>query len=237
MKLLTEKDRIRYARNIAIEDMGEAGQRKLLDAKVLVVGCGALGSVVSTYLVASGVGEVAIADFDTIDISNLQRQVMYRTEDAGLYKSSVLAERLRSLNPDVKVTDLRMVVREKDAMDLFGNYDFIVDGSDNPNTKYMTSGVCENLGLPCSIGGVYEFKGQLTTYLPGTTPYHSIFPPIRTSGILPCSSGGVFGPLPGMIGTMQASEAIKYIAECGELLTDKLFIADLKKMQFMLFAV
>lgn len=225
-------DKIRYSRNIAIPEIGAEGQQRLLSGSVLVVGCGALGSIAATYLSASGVGRIGIADFDTIDLSNLQRQVMYATADAGKRKSSVLAEKLRGLNPDVEVDEIKMMVRPADASRLFSDYDFILDGSDNPDTKFMTSRECEQLQKPCCIGGIRGFRGQLMSWLPGCVAYHELFSEGVEEGMLPCSTEGVFGPATGMLGAMQAGEALKFLSGAGELLTDRLLEFNLLTMNF-----
>ncbi len=163
MAELTQEERCRYARSIAIDSIGIEGQRKLKESKVMVVGCGALGTVAATYLCASGVGHLAIADFDTIDISNLQRQIMFMDSDAGKPKCHTLASRLRMLNPTVRIEEIPQMIKEEDAERLFPEFDFIIDGSDNPATKTMTSEVCKRLSKPCCIGGVSEMRGQVLT--------------------------------------------------------------------------
>lgn len=208
------------------------GQRKLSGARVLVVGAGALGSVAATYLCAAGVGHLAIADFDTIDISNLQRQVMYATADAGLPKCTTLADKLHRLNPDVEVVAIKKLIRRADALELFGGYDFIVDGTDNPETKFTISQVCSQLGKPCTIGGVENMRGQLTTFVPGSTPFHELIGEAGSTGFTPCSVAGVLGPAAGVVASMLAAEAIKAITGAGTLLTDRILFFDLAQMNF-----
>lgn len=232
---MTQEDRIRYARTIAIPEIGREGQRQLLSAKVLVVGCGALGNIAATYLTAAGVGEIAIADFDTVDISNLQRQIMFSTSDAGQPKCESLARRLHELNPTIKITKIPHMVRTNEAAEIFPEFDFIIDGSDNPATKFMTSREAFRSSTPCCIGGVSELSGQATTFVPGSTPYHEIFSETSVAGALPCSIGGVLGPVPGIVGSIQAAEAIKYITQTGELLTNRLLNFNLTRMEFNIF--
>lgn len=231
---MTSEDRIRYARTISIPEIGIEGQKRLLEARILIIGCGALGNIAATYLAASGVGEIAIADFDTIDISNLQRQIMYTTSDAGKPKCATLARRLRDLNPTISVVEIPHIVRQQDASILFPTFDFIIDGSDNPATKFITSREAFKAKKPCCIGGVSEFKGQATTFVPGSIPYHEIFAEAGMEGALPCSITGILGTVPGIIGAIQATEAIKYITQTGELLTDRLLTFNLADMKFQI---
>lgn len=221
-------ENIRYSRLIGLPGVGHAGVQKLNNARVLVIGCGALGSLCSMYLAASGIGTVGIADFDTIDLSNLQRQLFFKENELGKSKCEILAERLSEINTTVKVISYRCLVNDKSARKIFPEYDFIIDGSDNPATKRMTAEVCEELNLPYCIGGVREFSGQVMTWIPGHSGYTSVFGNVNTcSAMTPCSTGGVLGPAAGIVASVQASEAIKYVANVGNLLTDKLFVFNL----------
>ncbi|MEE1022910.1 MAG: HesA/MoeB/ThiF family protein [Muribaculaceae bacterium] len=237
MDTLGKEELIRYARTIAVEEIGREGQARLRQASVLVVGCGALGNIASAYLCGAGISRLAIADFDTIDISNLQRQIMYTTPEVGERKSAVLARRLRAMNPDVEVVEIDRMIRRDDAESLFRDYDFIIDGSDNPATKFMTSEVCCGLRKACCIGGVAGFKGQLVTWTPGHTAFHELFGPQKDATVLPCSMAGVIGPLPGIVGAMQAAEAIKHITGAGETLAGRLLRIDLLTMDFKVFSL
>ncbi len=237
MAELTQEERCRYARSIAIDSIGIEGQRKLKESKVMVVGCGALGTVAATYLCASGVGHLAIADFDTIDLSNLQRQIMFMDSDAGKPKCHTLASRLRMLNPTVRIEEIPQMIKEEDAERLFPEFDFIIDGSDNPATKTMTSEVCKRLSKPCCIGGVSEMRGQVLTCVPGSVFWHELFGGIKDSGFLPCAVSGVLGPVPGITGSIQATETIKYITGVGNLLNDRLLTFDSAEMAFSVFRI
>lgn len=230
---LTPDQRRRYSRTIMLEGMGREAQQRLLDASVFIVGAGALGSVVAMYLASSGVGHITVADFDTIDISNLQRQLSYVTTDIGKPKVRVLAERIAAINPDVSVNIHEGMLTRKLINDALTGHDFVIEGSDNPATKYMVAEACENLGLPYCLGGVSQYLGQVMTHVPGTASYADIFPEAADEGgYTPCSIGGVLGPLPGVIGSIQACEAVKYIAGTGQLLTDALLTVDALTMRF-----
>lgn len=226
MKELTKDQKIRYARNISVESVGMEGQRRLLEGSVFVLGCGALGSIVASYLAGAGVGHITIADYDTVDVSNLQRQIQYSEKDAGMSKARILSKRLRAINSDIEVETVETLVTREKAKELFAGHDFIVDASDNPDTKYMIDCVCGELGLPYCMGGVLGFGGQVMTHVPGSARYSDIFPEGAVSGFTPCSIGGVLGPVAGIIGSIQALEAIKFITGTGRLLTDRLIMVD-----------
>jgi len=213
---------------MSLPGIGVEGVKKLRTGKVLVVGCGALGSLCAMYLAASGVGTVGIADFDTVDISNLQRQLFYDEQCLGQPKCSTLAARIRAINSGTRVNEYSHMINESCAAEIFVDYDFIIDGSDNPSTKYMTSAVCQKLGIPYCIGGVREFGGQVMSWSPGHAGYGDLFGETpRCSGFMPCSVAGVLGPTAGVTASVQASEAIKYLTGSGEMLYDKLFAFDL----------
>ena len=218
----------RYSRLAAIPSFGEEGVRKLRESRVLVIGCGALGSHCAMGLAASGIGNICIADFDTIDLSNLQRQLFFDEQTLGKSKCGTLASRMHALNSEVIINQYDCMINEKSAFETFANYDFIIDGSDNPATKLMTSKVCERLGKPYCIGGVKEFSGQVMSWEPGHCGYSELFGDTPgCTGILPCSVAGVLGPAAGVTASIQASEAIKHLAGCGKMLYDKLFTFDL----------
>lgn len=225
MNLSTEQSR-RYSRNISLPDIGENGQQLLLDSSIAVIGCGALGSTAATYLAASGTGRILLADFDTVDVCNLQRQVMFTTADAGSGKADTLRDRLTALNPDIRIDVHNGLVNEETAMRLFSSYGFVLDCSDNPSTKYMTARVCRQLGIPCTIAGVQAYHAQISTYEPGYASFDDIFPEGAESGMTPCSTGGIFGPLTGIVGCIQAAEAIKTITHAGKNLAGKLMTID-----------
>ena len=226
MQELSKEQRLRYARNISVDSIGEEGQRKLLASSVFILGCGALGSVVATYLAGAGIGRLTIADYDTIDITNLQRQTHYSEADAGKSKAAVLASHLRDLNSGITVETVETLVTEAKACELFKGHNFIIDASDNPDTKYMIDSVCESLSLPYCIAGVLGFGGQVMTHTEGTARYRDFFPDSAGAGFTPCSIGGVVGPVVGIVGSIQALEAIKYLTGSGRLLTDRLLLID-----------
>lgn len=229
---MNQEELIRYSRMIAIPEIGREGMEKLRETKVMIVGCGALGSVCAMYLAGAGVGEITIADFDTIDISNLQRQLFFESAQAGESKAAVLAERIKALNPDITIKCLQEMITSEKAMTLFADKDFIIDATDNPSSKTMTDGVCQKLGIPYCIGGVSGFKGQAMSWQPGCAAYTDIFSPQTVcSGFTPCSLGGVLGPAAGVVACIQASEAIKHLTGVGEMLYNKIFMIDLLTME------
>lgn len=232
MKELTADQRLRYARNIAVPAVGVGGQQLLLEAKAMIVGCGALGSVVASYLAGAGVGTLYLADFDTIDISNLQRQTRYCECDAGKSKVETLAAGLRSLNGDVNIITYNGLITRDVARRLFAMVDFVVDATDNPDTKYMIDEVCVELGKPYSMAGVLASGGQVMTHVEGTARYSDFFPQHSGGGFTPCSIGGILGPVAGVIGSIQALEVIKYITGTDRLLTDRLLHFDGQAMSF-----
>ncbi len=235
---MTEEEKIRYARMIALPEVGSKGMESLMDSHVFITGCGALGSVVAMYLAGAGIGKITIADFDTIDISNLQRQLFYATSDAGRPKVRILAERLSALNPTCDIECIDSVVTEASAPALFSQCDFIIDATDNPISKFMTDKTCHELGKPYCIGGVAGFTGQVMSWSPGHARYSDIFfPDGIDSGLMPCSVGGVAGPAAGVIACCQASETIKHLTDSGEMLYDKIFLIDMLTMQTRLIDV
>lgn len=222
-------------------EIGREGQLRIARARVFIVGCGALGSMVAMQLAGAGVGEIEIADFDTVDVSNLQRQFFFTTAGCGSSKAEMLAEAMRALNPDVRVTVHNQMVTPRNAPSLFAAADFILDGSDNPDTKYMTERVCTALGKPCCLAGVSGFSGQVMTVVPGSTLFSEVVPQGASGGFTPCSIGGVAGPAAAVAASMQAAEAIKWITGAGEgqkeLLTDALLTFNLSSGNFSLLRV
>lgn len=222
----------RYARMQSLEGIGEEGIRKIRSAKVLVVGCGALGSLAAMYLAAAGVGEIIISDFDTIDISNLQRQLFYCESELGYSKVDTLSEKLKALNSDVNVIKIAKLITKHNAPEIFKDYDFVIDGSDNQSTKLTTASVCESLGIPYCIGGVESYRGQVMSWMPGAVTYSDIFGNTnpQCSGVLPCTVIGVLGPVAGVVASVQAAEAIKYASGNTNLLLNKIFTFDLNNL-------
>ena len=225
---LTDKEKHRYSRHVLLDKVGLEGQEKLKAAKVLVIGAGGLGCPVLQYLTAVGVGTIGIIDFDTVDETNLQRQILFTTSDVGLNKAITAGNRLKQLNPYVSFNIYPEKLTTKNALNLFNQYDIIVDGTDNFSTRYLVNDACVLTGKPLVYGAIYKFEGQVTVFnLDNGPSYRCLFPEPPTAGSVPnCSDIGVIGVLPGLIGTQQANEAIKIILNIGEPLTGKLCIYD-----------
>ena len=224
----------RYSRHIILQEVGVKGQKKLLNASVLIIGAGGLGAPAALYLAAAGVGTIGIVDADEVDLSNLQRQVIHTTNDVGKAKVQSAAETMEAINPDVTVKTYRTFVDSTNIMDLIKDYDFIIDGTDNFPAKFLINDACVMAGKPFSHACIIRFKGQLMTYVPGEGPcYRCVFknPPPKDA-VPTCKQAGVIGAMGGVIGSLQAMEAIKYIIGKGELLTGKLLTYDALKMEF-----
>lgn len=224
----------RYGRHMILEEIGLKGQKKLLNAKVLIIGAGGLGSPAAMYLAAAGVGTIGIADGDAVDLSNLQRQILHGTEDVGKPKVVSAKETMTGLNPDVTVNTYHTVVSSENILQLIADYDFIIDGTDNFQAKFLINDACVMAKKPFSHAGVLRFQGQLMTYVPGQGPcYRCIFenPPSKDA-VPTCAEVGVIGVMPGVIGCLQAMEAVKYITGVGQLLTGAMLTFDAIKMEF-----
>ena len=224
----------RYSRHIILKEIGVKGQKKLLNARVLIIGAGGLGAPAALYLAAAGVGTIGIADADVVDLSNLQRQVIHTTADIGKRKVESAAETMRAINPDVTVIPYHEFVSSYNILDLIRDYDFILDGTDNFPAKFLINDACVMAKKPLSHAGIIRFKGQLTTIIPGESPcYRCIFknPPPKDA-VPTCKQAGVIGAMGGVIGSLQAMEAIKYITGTGELLAGYLLTYDALKMEF-----
>ncbi len=224
----------RYSRQIAIKSVGEEGQRKLREGSVGIIGCGALGSVAAMYLAGAGVGRIGLADFDTIDISNLQRQVFYREDETGCLKLNILKDRICALNKDITIECHNQIIKEDNIANFISRYDFIVDATDNPASKKMIDRWCKQQGKPLTTGGVSATRGQVTTSLPDSRRFSSIYPDVENNGIAPCSIEGVLGPAAGIVASIQASEAIKYFIQPDQILKEKLLIFDLEMNLFQI---
>ncbi len=223
----------RYSRHIILPEIGGKGQQKLLSSRVLIVGAGGLGSPAALYLAAAGVGTLGIADFDDVEASNLQRQIIHTTRDLGRPKVFSAAAKLRDLNPDVKVVPHPLRLTSANALDLLAAYDVVVDASDNFPTRYLANDACVLLGKPLVHGSIYRFDGQATVFLPGQGCYRCLFPSPPPPGAVPtCAEAGVLGVLPGIIGTIQAVEVIKLLLGIGETLAGRLLIFDALAMAF-----
>ena len=231
---LSPADLARYSRHLALREIGIAGQEKLKAAKVLVIGAGGLGSPSILYLAAAGVGTIGIVDFDKVDISNLQRQVLFDTASVGAPKAQAATERLQALNPDIEVIPHQVELRANNVLDIFKNYDIVLDGTDRFATRYLANDACVILGKPLVSAAIHRFEGQAFTYVPAQGPcYRCLFPEPPTDGLVPnCAEAGVLGVLPGVLGTIQATEAIKLIAGIGEPLVGRLSTYDALQMSF-----
>lgn len=231
---MTDEQIERYSRHIILKEVGAKGQKKLLNASVLIIGAGGLGAPAALYLAAAGVGHIGIVDADEVDLSNLQRQVIHATADIGKAKVKSAKESMEAINPDVKVSTYRMFVDSTNIRELIREYDFIIDGTDNFPAKFLINDACVLEEKPFSHAGIIRFQGQLMTYVPGEGPcYRCVFknPPPKDA-VPTCKQAGVIGAMAGTIGTLQAMEAIKYIIGKGELLTGKLLTYDALKMEF-----
>jgi molybdopterin/thiamine biosynthesis adenylyltransferase len=231
---LTEKQIERYSRHIILEQVGGTGQEKLLNSKVLIIGAGGLGAPAGLYLAAAGVGTIGIVDSDKVDLTNLQRQIIHHTSDVGIEKTKSAENKMRAINPDITVHTYQTKVVAKNISDIIRGYDFVIDCTDNFGAKFLINDACYFEKIPLSHGGILRFHGQLITILPGeTTCYRCIFnAPPPANAVPSCSQAGVLGILPGVIGSLQATEAIKYFLGLGKLLTGKLLTYDALEMNF-----
>ncbi len=231
------EDLTRYSCQIALPGFGKSAQLLLQQAKVLIVGAGGLGCPVAQYLAAAGIGTLGIADFDTISIGNLHRQILYTPEDAGLKKAVIACKRLQKQNPDIKLVPHDIKINSDNVMDIMQQYDIILDGTDNFDTRYLLNDAAVLLGKPLIYGAIYQFEGQVAvwnvqnedaTFSPN---YRDLFPEVDATQIPNCAEGGVIPTLAGIIGCMQANEVIKYITKTGELLSGKILILDAQTLQ------
>ena len=224
----------RYSRHIILKEIGVKWQKKLLIGKVLIIGAGGLGAPAALYLAAAGVGTIGIADADEVDLSNLQRQVIHTTNDLGKPKVESARETMEAINPDVKVVTYHDFIASDNIMDIIRDYDFILDGTDNFPAKFLINDACVMAGKPFCHAGIIRFQGQLMTYVPDQGPcYRCVFhePPPKDA-VPTCKQAGVIGAMAGVIGCLQAMEAIKYLTGAGELLTGYLLTYDALKMEF-----
>lgn len=228
----------RYSRHIIMPDVGSAGQRKLLGSSVLIIGAGGLGSPVAIYLALAGVGKIGIVDFDVVEMSNLQRQILHQEKDIGRPKTESARETLLAYNPKLEVVIHEEPITSDNAMDIIPNYDVIVNGADNFQARYLVNDASYLAGKPLVDGSILLFDGQASTYIPGKGCYRCIFPEPPPPGEVPsCAEAGVLGALPGMIGTIQATEAIKVLLGIGEPLAGRLLIVDALAMDFRVLKV
>ena len=230
---LTPEQVKRYSRHIIMPQIGSRGQRKLMDAKVLVVGAGGLGGPVALYLALAGVGTIGLVDFDVVDLSNLQRQVLHNTETVGMPKVESAIQTLNRYNPDVNVVPHEFPINSENAMDLIAQYDIVVNGADNFATRYLVNDAAYLSGKPIVDGSILIFDGQVSVYEPGKGCYRCLFPEPPPPGLVPnCAEAGVLGALTGTIGSIQATEAVKLILGVGETLTGRLLLVDALNMEF-----
>ncbi|MCH7738651.1 MAG: molybdopterin-synthase adenylyltransferase MoeB [Chloroflexi bacterium] len=238
IQALSPEQVARYSRHIIMPDVGSAGQRKLLGSKVLIVGAGGLGSPVAMYLALAGVGTIGIVDFDIVELSNLQRQILHQNKDVGVRKVVSARETLEAYNPDVNVILHEEPIDSTNAMDIIPNYDIIVNGADNFPTRYLVNDASYLAGKPLVDGSILLFDGQASTYIPGQGCYRCVFPEPPPPGEVPsCAEAGVLGALPGIIGTIQATEVIKLILGKGEPLAGRMLLLDALAMDFRIVKV
>ncbi|MDB5313004.1 MAG: molybdenum cofactor biosynthesis protein MoeB [Gemmataceae bacterium] len=237
--LLSQNEFARYSRHVIMPEVGLDGQKKLKAAKVLVIGTGGLGSPLALYLAAAGVGTLGLVDFDTVDASNLQRQIIHGTRDVGRSKCQSAADKLRDINPEVAVVVHEERFTSKNAVEIVRGYDVVVDGTDNFPTRYLVNDVCVLLNKPNVYGSIFRFDGQATVFHPAVGPcYRCLYPEPPPPGEVPsCAEGGVLGILPGVIGCIQATETIKLILGIGEPLIGRLLHYDALSMTFRTFKI
>ena len=227
----------RYSRHIILPQIGGTGQRRLLESKVLLVGAGGLGSPAALYLAAAGVGTLGIVDFDRVDDSNLQRQILHDTKDIGRPKVESAAESLRDLNPDVTVVGYDVRLTSENIMEIIDGYEVVIDGSDNFPSRYLINDACVMANRPNVHGSIFQFEGQATIFKPFAGPcYRCLYPQPPLPGMVPsCQEAGVFGVLPGIIGCLQATETLKLLLDIGDLLVGRLLVFDALRMAFHTF--
>lgn len=231
---MTNEQKRRYNRHMILDGFGEEGQRRLSSSSVLIVGAGGLGSPCALYLTAAGVGTIGIADADIVSVSNLQRQVIHFTDDAGQQKVKSASEKMQRLNPEIKIETYSDFITAQNAADIFGKYDFIIDCTDSFSSKYLVNDACVLLGKPFCIAGIVRYAGQIMTHTPGSACYRCLFPePPGENQVETCAMVGVLGSAVGTMGTLQATEAIKYLTGIGSLLTDTVLTYDALTAQFM----
>jgi adenylyltransferase/sulfurtransferase len=231
--LLTKEQLTRYSRQVILEEMGVEGQRRLLNSKVLVVGAGGLGSPSSLYLAAAGIGTLGIVDGDKVDLSNLHRQIIHYTHDIGRPKTQSARRTLEDINPDVKIVTYQTTLTSENAFEIIGQYDVVVNGSDNFPTRYLVNDACVMLKKPLVDASILKWEGQATVFFPGRGCYRCLFPTPPPPGSVPsCAEGGVIGAVAGFMGTMQAVETVKLLLGTGDTLANRLLLVDVLASEF-----
>ena len=230
---LSNEEILRYSRHLIMPEVGMEGQLKLKAARVLLIGTGGLGAPLGMYLAAAGVGTIGLVDFDVVDFTNLQRQIIHGTSDVGRKKLDSAAERMAEINPHVNIVKHEVMLASENALDILKGYDIVVDGTDNFPTRYLVNDACVLLGKPNVYGSIFRFEGQCTVFAyQGGPCYRCLYPEPPPPGLVPsCAEGGVLGILPGLVGTMQATETIKLIIGQGELLVGRLVLLDALAMR------
>jgi adenylyltransferase/sulfurtransferase len=231
---LSKEEVLRYSRHLIMPEVGMEGQLKLKQAQVLLIGSGGLGAPLGLYLAAAGVGRLGLVDFDVVDSTNLQRQVTFSTKDVGRKKAEAARDRLSGLNPFIQIDTFDTRLTSENALELFKDFDIVVDGTDNFPTRYLVNDACLLLGKPNVYGSVFRFEGQVTVFgAPGGPCYRCLYPEPPPPGLVPsCAEGGVLGVLPGIVGSLQAMETIKYILGAGTSLAGRLLLFDALGMRF-----
>ena len=230
---LSKEAVLRYSRHLIMPEVGMDGQLKLKAAKVLCIGTGGLGAPLGQYLAAAGVGRIGLVDFDRVDLTNLQRQILFSTGDVGRPKIQAAAERLRGLNPDIQIDTFETMLTSENALDILKDYDIVVDGTDNFATRYLVNDACVLLGKPNVYGSIFRFEGQASVFgYPDGPCYRCLYPEPPPPGLVPsCAEGGVLGVLPGIVGSIQAAETLKLIIGKGEPLVGRLLLFDALSMR------
>ncbi|WP_062327687.1 molybdopterin-synthase adenylyltransferase MoeB [Treponema endosymbiont of Eucomonympha sp.] len=229
----------RYSRHLLLAEIGVEGQKRLKAAKVLLVGTGGLGAPLALYLAAAGVGTIGMADFDFVEESNLQRQVIHSTKDIGRPKVASAKDRVKGINPTINVVTYNTMLTSKNALELMKGYDVVADGTDNYQTRYLVNDACVLLGIPNVYGSIFQFEGQASVFYAKVGPcYRCLYPEPPPPGLVPsCAEGGVVGVLPGIIGSLQANEVIKLIVGGGDTLAGRLLLFDAWKLTFRTLAL
>src|ERR1700744_1197750 len=231
---LSNEEILRYSRHLIMPEVGMEGQLKLKNAKVLLIGTGGLGAPLGLYLAAAGVGKLGLVDFDVVDVTNLQRQIAFGSSDVGKSKAQSAKSRLSDLNPDIEIQAYETQLESSNALELFKDYDIIVDGTDNFPTRYLVNDACILLGKPNVYGSIFRFEGQITVFgMPDGPGYRCLYPEPPPPGLVPaCAEGGGLGVLPRIVGSIQATEVIKLILGKGEPLIGRLLLVDALAMRF-----